>query len=107
MIAIGLPQCRRRLRQGQTSLGHGGFLRVGSYRFEYMCAPLCVIVQMAFASVIGGGCDQFGPEAHELAHFVGNAEHGHKPGKTLSARYDVVELSALALQCFDDIDEIT
>lgn len=47
-----------------------------------MRAPLCVIVQVAFASVIGGGCDQFGPEAHELAHFVGNAEHGDKPGKT-------------------------
>ena len=52
------------------------------------------------------GHDEFGAEAHELAHSVGHAEHGDESYESGVVGDDLVEVAALALQRFDDVDEV-
>ena len=49
LFSVGLSQGSRRLRKGFRGFRRAAVDRVGTDRFEHMCAPLGVVVQVAFA----------------------------------------------------------
>ena len=49
LFPVGLSQGSRRLRKGFRGFRRAAVDRVGTDRFEHMCAPLGMVVQVAFA----------------------------------------------------------
>ena len=76
MTVVRATQCRGRI--GEFHGGHGciRFVGIGADRCEHGCAALRMVVQVGVVRVGGRRLDEIGMEAHELAHRVGDAEHG-------------------------------
>ena len=71
-----------------------------------MRSALFVIVEMAFTGIIGCGFHEFRAESHELAHFIGYAEHGDQSHERVFIGDDVGEILALTLHHFDDVHQV-
>ena len=71
-----------------------------------MRSALFVIVKVAFAGIVGRSLHEFGTESHELAHFIGYAEHGDQSYERVFIGDDVGEILTLALHHFDDVHQV-
>ena len=71
-----------------------------------MRSALFVIVKVAFAGIVGCGLHKFRAESHELAHFIGYAEHSDQSYERVLVGDDVGEILASALHHFDDVYQV-
>ncbi len=106
LFAVCSAQRGRGVGKRHAGLRHGHVVGIGPHRFQHMVPALTVVVQMAFARVVGRGFDEFGTEPHEFAHFVGNAENGDEPHERVRVGDDAREIPALTLHHFDDVHKI-
>ena len=85
--------------------GHA-VVRVGSDGFEHVRPALVMVVEVTVAVVGRRGLNQVGAEPHQLAHRVGDAEHGDQLSERRVVGHDVVQRAALAHLRVDDVDEV-
>ena len=71
-----------------------------------MRPALVMVVEVTVAVVGRRGLNQVGAEPHQLAHRVGDAEHGDQLSERRVVGHDVVQRAALAHLRVDDVDEV-